>query len=96
MSLEQPAQINIRLLQRSMISERRWHDLAICFCGVVAIPSRSPDRPDAGRVYHTDNGDGAIPNVRASLAIELSGAPSGNLNSAAKPAVVTLRALTCN
>ena len=48
-----------------MISERHWHDLAKCFCGVVAIPSRSPDCPDAGREYHADNGEGVIPNVRA-------------------------------
>jgi hypothetical protein len=38
-------------LKRSMILQRRSQNLARFFFGAVAIPRRSPDRPEAGRAY---------------------------------------------
>ena len=55
-------------LKRSMIPQRRSQDLVRCLFGTVAIPRRSPDRPEAGRAYQVDKGAGAIPNARVSLA----------------------------
>src|ERR1700686_5292179 len=83
-------------LKRPMIPQRRSQDLARCLFGTVAMPRRSPDRPEAGRAYQVDNAAGAIPNARVSLAMDVSGAPSGNRSSAANPAVVMLAALTCS
>ena len=77
-------------LKRSMIPKRRSQNLARCLSGAVAMPSSRPDRP-AGRAHQTDSAVGAIPNARASLAMDTSGAPSGNRSSTANPAVVTLR-----
>jgi hypothetical protein len=82
-------------LKRAMISQRRSQNLAICLLGVVAMPRRRPDCPEAGRAYQADNGAGAMPNAKASLAMVVSGAPSGNRSSAANPAVVMLAASTC-
>jgi hypothetical protein len=62
--------------------------------GTVAMPRRSPDRLEAGRTYQVDKGAGAIPNAKVSLAMDVSGALSGNRSSAANPAVVMLAALT--
>src|ERR1700676_1874819 len=83
-------------LKRPMIPQRRSQDLARCLFGTVAMPRRSPDRPEAGRAYQVDNAAGAIPNARVSLAMDVSGAPSGNRSSAANPAVVMLAALMCS
>ena len=83
-------------LKHPMIPQRRSQDLARCLFGTVAMPRRSPDRPEAGRAYQVDKGAGAIPNARVSLAMDVSGAPSGNRSSAANPAVVMLAALMCS
>jgi hypothetical protein len=61
-----------------MISKSRSQDASILFCGDVAMPSNRPDRAEAIDPYQSDNGVGANPNGSVSLAMERSGAPSGN------------------
>src|ERR1700752_918839 len=73
-------------VKRSMILQRRSQYLLRCLFGTVAMPRRSPDRPEAGRAYQVDKGAGAIPNAKVSLAMDVSGAPSGNRSNAANPA----------
>ena len=51
------------------------------------MPSNKPDRAEAIDAYQSDNGVGANPNDSVSLAIERSGAPSGNRSSTANPAI---------
>jgi len=79
-----------------MIPQRRSQYLARCLFGTVAMPRRSPDRPEAGRAYQVDKGAGAIPNARVSLAMDVSGAPSEIAAAQANPAVVMLAALMCS
>ncbi len=51
------------------------------------MPSSRPDRAVAVDAYQSDSGAGANPNDSVSLAIERSGAPSGNRSSTANPAI---------
>ena len=53
----------------------------------VAMPSSRPDRAEAVDAYQGDRGAGANPNASVSLAMAVSGTPSGNRSSAANPAV---------
>ena len=53
------------------------------------MPSNRPDRAEAVDVCQSERGVGANPNDAASLAMERSGAPSGNRRTAANPAIVT-------
>jgi hypothetical protein len=50
------------------------------------MPSSRPDA-EAVDAYQSDRGVGANPNASGSLAMDTSGAPSGNRRSTANPAV---------
>ena len=56
------------------------------------MPINRPDRAEAVDAYQSDSGVGANPNDTVSLAMERSGAPSGNRSTAANPAIVTFLA----
>ena len=54
------------------------------------MPSNRPGRAEAVDAYQSDSGVGANPNDSVSLAIERSGAPSGNRSSTANPAIADI------
>jgi hypothetical protein len=68
-----------------MIAQRRSQDAARCFCGAVAMPSSRPDCAETLEAYQSDRGVGANPNFSVSLAMDTSGAPSGNRSTTANP-----------